>query len=73
MSVSVKHGVNTLSLDTLAGKTIQEVREEVGDLLNIPDAAQVRINGAPASDDSTVSEGAIVEFVKLAGEKGAAA
>lgn len=72
MSVSVRYGVNSLNLDTLAGKTVREVREELGDLLNIPEAAQVRINGAAATDDNTVADGASVEFVKTAGEKGAA-
>lgn len=70
MSVSVRYGVNSLSLDTLCGKTVREVREEVGDLLAIPDSAQVRINGAPATDDNGVADGASIEFVRLAGEKG---
>lgn len=70
MAVTVRFGVNTLTLDNLAGRTIREVREDVGDLLNIPDSAQVRINGAPASDDNGVADGASVEFVKVAGEKG---
>ena len=30
MSVTVRHGVNSLTLDNLAGKTVREVREEVG-------------------------------------------
>ncbi|MCK6499232.1 MAG: hypothetical protein L6Q38_07100 [Nitrospira sp.] len=71
MSVSVRHGVNTLTLDTLAGKTVREVRSDLGDLLNIPESAQVRINGAVATDDNAVADGASVEFVRLAGEKGA--
>lgn len=71
MSVTVKHGVNSITLDNLAGRTIREVREEVGDLLNVSDSAQVRINGAPATDDNGVADGATVEFVKVAGEKGA--
>lgn len=71
MAVTVRHGVNSLSLDSLAGKSIGEVREEVADLLNVPEHAQARINGSPAGEESTVSEGASVEFVKVAGEKGA--
>lgn len=71
MSVTVRHGVNSLTLDNLAGKTVREVREEVGDLLNVPESAQVRINGAHATDDNAVADGASVEFVKTAGEKGA--
>lgn len=71
MSVIVRHGVNSLTLDNLAGKTVREIRNDLGDLLNIPESAQVRINGATASDDNAVADGASVEFVKTAGEKGA--
>lgn len=70
MSVSVRYGVNSLSLDSLVGKTVREVREEVGDLLNVPESAQVRINGVPATDDNGVADGASLEFVRAAGEKG---
>lgn len=72
MSVSVRHGVNSLNLDRLSGKSVREVREEVGDLLNMPESAQARINGAPVGEDAIVPEGASIEFVKTAGEKGAA-
>lgn len=71
MAVTVRHGVNQLTLNTLAGKTVAEVREEVGSLLNVPESAQVRINGAVADDTDVIAENASVEFVKVAGEKGA--
>jgi hypothetical protein len=71
MAISVRHGVNELKLDTLAGKTITEVRDQLADILNIPENAQARLNGSPISNDSTLSDGASVEFVKTAGEKGA--
>ncbi len=70
MAVTVRHGVNQLTLNTLAGKTVAEVRNEVSSLLNIPASAQVRINGAVADDIDIVSENASLEFVKVAGEKG---
>ena len=70
MAVTVRHGVNQLTLNTLAGKTVAEVREEVASLLNIPASSQVRINGAVADDIDIVGENASVEFVKVAGEKG---
>ncbi|MBI3832194.1 MAG: hypothetical protein HY291_21915 [Planctomycetes bacterium] len=72
MSICVRCGVNSTNLDSLAGKTIREVRDEVGDLLGVAANAQPRINGAPVSEDARVPEGASVEFVKVAGEKGAA-
>ena len=70
MAVTVRHGVNQLTLNTLAGKTVAEVRAEVASLLNIPASSQVRINSAIADDIDIVAESAVVEFVKVAGEKG---
>ncbi len=70
MATTVRHGVNTVNLDSLTGKTVGEVREQVAELLNVPDSAQVRVNGAPADDDDVIAENATVEFVKVAGEKG---
>ena len=70
MAITVRHGVNSLSLDNLAGKSVGEVRDQVADVLNVPDSAQVRVNGAPSDDESVLSDGATVEFVKTAGEKG---
>ncbi|MCY3018792.1 MAG: hypothetical protein NTW87_07160 [Planctomycetota bacterium] len=71
MPVTVRHGVNSISSDSVAGKTVAEVREEVSDLLNVPGTAQVRVNGSPAGEDNQIPEGSTVEFVKIAGEKGA--
>ncbi len=73
MAISVRHGVNTLNLDTIAGKTVGEVREQVASILNVPGSAQVRVNGAPASEDTLLSDNSTLEFVKVAGEKGVAA
>ena len=70
MAVTVRHGVNQTTLNSLAGKTVAEVRSEVSGLLNIPESAQVRINGSIADEIDIVAESATVEFVKVAGEKG---
>ena len=70
MAVTVRHGVNSVSLSSLSGKTVAEVRSEVASLLNVPPSAQVRINGSIADDTDVVAENASVEFVKVAGEKG---
>jgi hypothetical protein len=73
MAVSIRHGVNSTSSDSVAGKTVAEVREQVEEILNIPDSAQVRVNGSPAEEEDTITDGATVEFVKVAGEKGSVA
>ena len=68
--VTVKHGVNSNTFD-VAGKTVGEVREQLADIMNIPETAQIRVNGQPAGEDHVLGENAQVEFVKVAGEKGA--
>jgi hypothetical protein len=70
MAVTVRHGVNQTTLNSLAGKTVAEVRSEVAGVLNVPPSAQVRVNGAIADDTHIVGENATIEFVKVAGEKG---
>jgi hypothetical protein len=64
---------STINADSVAGKTVGEVREQVAGILNVPEDAQVRVNGAPAEEDTVIADGATVEFVKVAGEKGAEA
>lgn len=72
MSVTVRYGVNSLTLDHLAGRNVREVRGQVEALLHVPEQAQARLNGQPVSEETCVSEGAALEFVKAHGEKGAA-
>jgi len=69
-SVIVKYGVNVLNKPDFVGMTVSQIRDEVTDVLNIPDEAQVRVNNVAASPDHEVSAGSTVEFVKQAGEKG---
>ena len=71
MSVSIKHGVNSLTLD-LAGQTVGAIRDRVEDVLNLGANEEARVNGLPATDETVVQEGQTLEFVKVAGEKGAA-
>ena len=70
MAVTVRHGVNSISSDTVVGKTVAEVREQVEEVLNVPASSQARVNGNPAADDDEIADGSTVEFVKVAGEKG---
>ena len=73
MSVTIRYGVNSMTLDHLDNRSVREIRDEVTGILSLPENAQVRINGAPASEDQCVPAGSNVEFVKTAGEKGALA
>ena len=70
-NVTVKFGVNKLEKADYVGMTVQEVRDEVSDVLNIPADAQARINGVAAAPEHAIAAGSTVEFVKIAGEKGA--
>ena len=64
-------GVNEIENDRYDGKTVAEVRTELGVILNIPANAKVLINDDEATDESTILENDDeVEFVKAAGEKG---
>ena len=64
-------GVNEIENDRYDGKTIAEVRNELGAILNIPSNPTILVNGEPVNDESTRLENDDeVEFVKAAGEKG---
>lgn len=73
MAVTIRHGVNTISVDSAAGKTVGEVRAQVADILNVPENAQARVSGVQAEDSKELADGDTLEFVKTAGEKGAVA
>ena len=73
MAVTIRHGVNSITSDSAAGKTVGEIRAQVADILNVPGGAQARINNAQAGDDAELADGDTLEFVKTAGEKGATA
>ena len=71
MAITIKHGVNTLNMDDLAGQTVEEIRERFEDALNLGENDQARINGAPAAAEDAVQDGQTLEVVKVAGDKGA--
>lgn len=64
-------GVNEIENDRYDGKTVAEVRNELGAILNIPSNPTILINGEPVTDEDTELENDDeLEFVKAAGEKG---
>jgi len=64
-------GVNEIENDRYDGKTVAEVRTELGVILNIPSNPTILINGEPVTDEDTELDSTDeLEFVKAAGEKG---
>jgi len=73
MAITIRHGVNSITSDSAAGKTVEEIRAQVADILNVPANAQARVNGSQAGNEVQLDDNDTLEFVKTAGEKGAAA
>lgn len=68
--VTVRYGVNAANSGDADGRTVGEVREQFEQAFNIPEGAQARVNGSPASDDTVLASGSTLEFVRISGEKG---
>ncbi len=64
-------GVNEVSNESFNGKTIAQVMESAGPILNIPANPVILLNSEEISDRSaTLDSDDELEFVKPAGEKG---
>lgn len=70
-TVAVVHGIHRLSLP-LAGRTVGGVRQALAPVLNIRADAMAVVNGAPVGEDYILAPDDLLEFVRLAGEKGTA-
>ncbi len=70
-NVSVVHGCYSHSLP-LAGMTVREARAELEERMNIDPDAMALIDGNDATEDTPLTEGQVLTFVKHAGEKGRA-
>lgn len=70
-SVDVVHGVFAHTLP-LAGMTIRQARGELAERMNIDPEAAGFVDGEEADEDTVLAEGQVLNFVKHAGEKGAA-
>ncbi len=69
-TVRVLHGIHALSAG-VAGKTVGEVREALGQALNISPRAIPLIDGQEVSEHYMLLPGQHLEFVRRSGEKGA--
>lgn len=67
--VHVRCGVYELSLE-LAGRSIAELRRDLGQALSIDPQAVALVNGNRATEDRQLTAGDRVEFVRTAGQKG---
>lgn len=67
--VEVVHGVYAHSLP-LVGMTIGQARGELAERMNIDPAAIAVVDGTPVTEDTILTEGQVLTFVKHAGEKG---
>lgn len=64
-------GPNELDNPHFDGKTIEAIKVELREVLNVPEGATVLLNGAPCQSCATsLRTGDELEFVKPAGEKG---
>lgn len=66
---TVTHGVWVETLP-IAGLTVGEVRTRLADRLDLDPLTRAYVGGRPALDETPVPEGAVLGFVRLAGEKG---
>ena len=67
--VDVVYGAESTSLE-LSGYKVQDVRDTLKHVLNIPNDAQARVNGNLVDGEYILQELDTLEFVKVAGQKG---
>jgi len=70
-TVTVVHGIHRLDLP-LAGRAVGGVRQSLAPVLNIGADALAVVNGTEVGEDYILAPSDLLEFVRLAGEKGAA-
>ena len=68
--VKVSYGVHNLEA-AIAGKSVSEVRQSLKEPLNIAPRALALVNGRDVAASYILKQGDQLEFVRLAGEKGA--
>jgi len=67
--VTVYCGANTQCLD-LKGKTIEEAITILAEVMNIPEGAQIVVDGENMKRDYVLHDGNRLEFIKPSGQKG---
>jgi hypothetical protein len=67
--VEVIHGVYAHSLP-LVGMTVGQARAELSERMNIDPQAMAVVDGNQCDEDTVLTEGSVLNFVRQAGEKG---
>ncbi len=70
-TVVVVHGIHRLALP-LAGRAVGGVRQALAPVMNIGVDAIAVVNGTEIGEEYVLAPEDLLEFVRLAGEKGAA-
>lgn len=68
-NVEVVHGAEAQTL-AIAGHNVQDVRDYLKHVLNIPTDAQARVDGNLVDGDYILQADETLEFVKTSGQKG---
>jgi len=68
-SVTVVHGIHRLTLP-LVGRAVGGVRHSLAPVLNIGADTMAVVNGGMVGEDYVLAPDDLLEFVRLAGEKG---
>jgi len=68
--VWVTYGVNQISFDTLAGRTLAEARKILREALGIPDDARAIGDRELVDEEHVIRAGEILEFITEAGKIG---
>jgi hypothetical protein len=71
-NVEVIHGIYAHTMP-LAGMRVRDARSELEERMNIDPEAIAVVDGVEADEDTVLTEGQVLNFVKHAGEKGCAA
>ncbi len=68
--VQVIHGANNQTFENLAGSSVQDVRDTLAEVFNIPGDAQALVNGENVGGNYRLRAQDTLEFIKQAGVKG---
>ena len=66
--VWVTYGVNEISLDTLAGRTLAEARKILRATLDIPEGARAIGDDGLVDEGDVITSGEVLEFIAEAGK-----